>query len=150
MQMLSSIASNEEHQQKDEDATDREDELKRDKEQEIFKVQANQIKNKLKKKKDGDVIDVTVERTSNTSRGFGDVFSGSQSRLQFTKEQEKIVGYAKPIGKFTQILLGQKLSQIANMMKNSNPKEGYWTSYINARKQADAGITSSQAHGQGR
>ncbi len=119
------------------DATDREDELKRDQEAEIFKQQVNEIKAHINKKKFGDTIDVNVVRVSKTSQGVDDIFAGSESRLEMGQEIERVVGIAKPIGKWTSLVLGKKMSQIASIMQHQQNmrggKDGYWTTYIKAR-----------------
>jgi hypothetical protein len=127
------------------DATDREDELKRDQEVEIFKQQANEIKARINKNKEDDTIAVEVEKISNvTSQGETDAFMGGKSRLDMGQEIERIVGVAKPIGKWTGLVLGKKMSQIASIMQHQqqmrSTKDGYWTAYIKARKSAETEV----------
>ena len=127
------------------DATDREDELKRDQEIEIFKQQANEIKAIINKNKEHDTITVEAQKISNvTSQGETDTFTGEKSRLEMGQEIERIVGVAKPIGKWTNIILGKKMSQIASIMQHQqqmrSTKDGYWTAYNKARRSAEREI----------
>ena len=128
------------HKQPKADATNREDALKRDQEAEIFKQQVSEIKASINKKKSGNAIDVNVQRVSKTSQGSDDAFAGSDSRLEMGQEIERIVGVAKPIGKWTSLVLGKKMSQIASIMQHQQNMKGqqggYWTSYIKARNAA--------------
>ena len=124
------------------DPNNREDELKRDQEAEIFKQQANEIKARINKNKNDDTITVEVEKISNvTSQGGTDTFMGEKSRLEMGQEIERIVGVAKPIGKWTGLILGKKMSQIASIMQHQqqmrSTKDGYWTAYIKARRSAE-------------
>lgn len=130
--------------QQDADATDREDELKRDQEAEIFKQEVQEIKNRINKKKSGDTVDVDVQRVTRTSGGVNDVFSGTESRLEMGKDAERIVGFVKPIGKWTNIVLGKELSKIASIMQHEKDvgkvSNNYWKRYVDARRQAENGV----------
>lgn len=124
------------------DATDREDELKRDQEVEIFKQQVADLKANINKNKDGDAIDVKVQRITKTSQGADDAFVGVESRLEMGQDLERIVGVAKPIGKWTSLVLGKKMSQIASIMQHQQQVKsqtgGYWTAYLKARNAASS------------
>lgn len=125
------------------DKSDREDELKRDQEEEIFKAEAQDIKNRINKKKNGDTIFIDAQKINgNTTQGYSDAFAGTSSRLEMGQENEKIVGIAKPIGKWTGLVLGKKMSQIASIMQHQNAnftRNNYWTSYIKARNEVERG-----------
>ncbi|MFT4967955.1 MAG: hypothetical protein ACI9CD_000972 [Candidatus Deianiraeaceae bacterium] len=127
------------------DATDREDDRKRDQENKIFNQQVNEIKNRINKEKSEGTIDVEVQRMEQTSGGTEDIFAGKDSLLEMGQENEVIVGIAKPIGKWTSLVLGKKMSQIASIMKHQQQmdsvKDGYWTAYTKARSASSTEAT---------
>ena len=132
------------NEMKEDEMTDREDELKRDQKFEIFKQQASEIKKAMAKKKSGgDAIEVDIERFGGeTSQGSGKAFEENSPRLQAGKERERIVGVVDQASlpkwqKFVFNKMFTELSQIANIMVqnqvSSSQKGGYWTSYVQAK-----------------
>ena len=58
-----------------------------------------------------------------------------QAQMKRQMQEERIVDVVKPIGKFTALILGQKLSYLASQvyeLKNSE-ELGYWTATLHAK-----------------
>lgn len=65
-------------------------------------------------------------------------YNEEYNKQQLNQQQTKIIGIVKPIGKWTKLILGQRvvgLMQHANLLKQQNAS-GYWVNMIYAQRRS--------------
>lgn len=80
--------------------------------------------------------DLEVEKKASLEQELMNVVRINEKQIEAKGRDKKIVGLAKPMGKWTSMILGQKLTYLVNQaaILNENEQQGFWVSMLEARE----------------